>query len=224
MSGRLSQAAGTVLVVDDDASVRKALARLIQSAGWQARTFASAGEFLDHVPPAGPACLVLDVRMPGLSGLDLQAEMASRNLQTPIIFITGHGNVPMSVQAMKGGAVDFLIKPFKDQDLLGVIQEALQKDARLQVDRAERAAIQGRLQTLTEREHEVLLQVVKGKMNKEIADAFGVSEATVKVHRGRVMHKMQVCSVAELVQAVAQVQAGGLLPDTRRTDGTTKGL
>ncbi|HEX7862237.1 MAG TPA: response regulator [Verrucomicrobiae bacterium] len=215
MSGHLCHAA-TVLVVDDDASVRKALARLFQSAGWQAETFASAREFLDHVAPASPSCLVLDVWMPGLSGLDLQAEMTSRHLHTPIIFITGNGNVPMSVQAMKAGAVDFLIKPFKDEELLWVVQEAIQEDARLQAARAVKAEIQSRLQTLTGREHEVLHLVVKGRMNKEIADALGVTEPTVKVHRGRVMQKMQVPSVAELVQTVALVRAGR---SDRRTAG-----
>ncbi len=196
----------TVLIVDDDASVRSALARLIRSAGWQAKTFASAREFLEQGPPAGPGCLVLDIRMPGLSGLDLQAELTARGFQMPIIFITGHGSIPLSVQAMKGGAVDFLTKPFKDQDLLAVIQEALQKSVRLQVVQAEQADIQGRLQTLSAREQEVLRLVVKGLMNKEIADALSVCEGTVKAHRGRVMHKMRVTSIAELVQAVGRVQ------------------
>jgi len=215
----MTNEAATVLVVDDDASVRKALTRLIRSAGWEAKAFASAREFLDQGPPAGPGCLVLDVRMPGLNGLDLQAEMTARNLQTPIIFLTGHGDVPLSVKAMKGGALDFLTKPFKDKDLLGVIKEALQKDARLQVAQMEKAEIQGRIRSLTPREREVLFLVVKGKMNKEIADALGTAERTVKVHRGRVMHKMQVQSVAELVRTVARVQAEGASPDA----GTTKG-
>ena len=215
----MSAEQATVFVVDDDASVRKALTRLIRSAGWEAKAFASAREFLDQGPPAGPGCLVLDVRMPGLNGLDLQAEMTARNLQTPIIFLTGHGDVPLSVKAMKGGALDFLTKPFKDKDLLGVIKEALQKDARLQVAQMEKAEIQGRIRSLTPREREVLFLVVKGKMNKEIADALGTAERTVKVHRGRVMHKMQVQSVAELVRTVARVQAEGASPDA----GTTKG-
>jgi FixJ family two-component response regulator len=215
----MSRDAATVLVVDDDASVRKALTRLIQSAGLKVKAFASAREFLDQAPPEGLACLVLDVRMPGLNGLDLQAEMTARNLQTPIIFLTGHGDVPLSVKAMKGGALDFLTKPFKDKDLLGVIKEALQKDARLQVAQMEKAEIQGRIRSLTPREREVLFLVVKGKMNKEIADALGTAERTVKVHRGRVMHKMQVQSVAELVRTVARVQAEGASPDA----GTTKG-
>ena len=187
--------------------MRKALARLIQLAGWNAKTFASAREFLDQGPHEGPGCLILDVRMPGLSGLDLQAEMTARNLQTPIIFITGHGNVPMSVKAMKGGAVDFLTKPFKDKDLLGIIKEAIQKDVRLQAARAEKASIQRRIQSLTPREREVFFLVVKGMMNKEIAYALGASEKTVKVHRGRVIQKMQVPSVAELVRAVERVKA-----------------
>jgi FixJ family two-component response regulator len=199
----------TVFVVDDDASVRKALARSIQAAGLTVKTFASAREFLDQGPPAGPGCLVLDVRMPGLSGLDLQAELHSRNIRTPIIFITGHGDIPASVKAMKGGAVDFLIKPFKVANLLGVIQEALQKDEQLQATRAEQAEVQRRVQTLTPREREVLGLVVKGLLNKQIAVELGAAERTVKVHRGRVMEKMQVQSVAELVRAVEQVKAEG---------------
>ena len=199
----------TVFVVDDDASVRKALARSIQAAGLHVKTFASARQFLDQGPPEGPGCLVLDVRMPGLSGLDLQAELNSRNIQTPIIFITGHGDIPVSVKAMKGGAVDFLTKPFKVNALLTVIQEALKKDERLQASRAEKSEVQRRLQTLTPREREVLALVVKGLLNKQIAAELGAAERTVKVHRGRVMQKMRAQSVAELVRAVEQVKAGG---------------
>jgi len=210
----MSTASATVLVVDDDASVRKALARLIQAAGWNVRTFASAREFLDQGPPEGPACLVLDVHMPGLSGLDLQAELNCRNIRTPIIFITGHGDIPVSVKAMKGGAVDFLTKPFKVKNLLGVIQEAIKKDERLQASRAENAEVQRRIQTLTPREREVLGLVVKGLLNKQIAVELGAAERTVKVHRGRVMQKMQVASVAELVRAVERVKAEGGRPAT----------
>ena len=213
----MSTERATVFVVDDDASVRKALARSIQAAGLNVKTFASAREFLDQGPPEGPGCLVLDVRMPGLSGLDLQAELNSRNIQTPIIFITGHGDIPVSVKAMKGGAVDFLTKPFKVKNLLEVIQEAIKKDERLQASRAEKAEVQRRIQTLTPREREVLGLVVKGLLNKQIAAELGAAERTVKVHRGRVMQKMQVQSVAELVRAVEQVKAGGAIAGGRRT-------
>jgi len=199
----------TVFVVDDDASVRKALARSIQTAGLNVKTFASAREFLDQGLARGPGCLVLDVRMPGLSGLDLQAELNRRNVRTPVIFITGHGDIPVTVKAMKGGAADFLPKPFKVKDLLRVIQEALKKDERLQASRAENTEVQHRIQTLTPREREVLGLVVKGLLNKQIAAELGAAERTVKVHRGRVMKKMQVQSVAELVRAVERVKAEG---------------
>ena len=202
----MTNEAATVLVVDDDASVRKALARAIQAAGLNVRTFASAREFLDQGPPDGPACLVLDVRMPGRSGLDLQAELNSRNIRTPIIFITGHGNIPVSVKAMKGGALDFLTKPFRVKNLIEVIREAIKKDERLWASRAEMAEVQCRIQTLTPRERQVLGLVVQGLLNKEIADALGAAERTIKVHRGRVMQKMQVQSVAELVRAVERVK------------------
>ena len=183
----------TVFVVDDDASVRKALARSIQAAGLNVKTFASAREFLDQGPPNGPGCLVLDLRMPGLSGLDLQAELNSRNVQTPIIFITGHGDIPVTVKAMKSGAVDFLPKPFNVKDLLRVIQEAIKRDEGFQAFRAENTEVQNRIQTLTPREREVLGLVVKGLLNKQIAAELGAAERTVKVHRGRVMKKCR-CS------------------------------
>ena len=202
----MTNEAATVLVVDDDASVRKALARAIQAAGLNVRTFASAREFLDQGPPDGPACLVLDVRMPGRSGLDLQAELNSRNIRTPIIFITGHGNIPVSVKAMKGGALDFLTKPFRVKNLIEVIREAIKKDERLWASRAEMAEVQCRIQTLTPRERQVLGLVVQGLLNKQIAVDLGMAERTVKVHRGRVMQKMQVQSVAELVRAVERVK------------------
>ena len=204
----------TVFIVDDDASVRKALARSIQAAGLHVKTFASARQFLDQGPPEGPGCLVLDVRMPGLSGLDLQAELNSRNIQTPIIFITGHGDIPVSVKAMKGGAVDFLTKPFKVANLIGVIQEAIRKDERLQAHRSKTAEVQRRIQTLTPREREVMALVVQGLLNKQIAVELGAAERTVKVHRGRVMQKMQVQSVAELVRAVEQAKTGAGRPGT----------
>jgi RNA polymerase sigma factor (sigma-70 family) len=198
---------GTVFVVDDDPSMRKALERLCRSAGLKVKTFAAARDFLDHAAPDGPACLVLDVRMPGLSGLDLQAEIAARNMQTPIVFITGHGDIPMSVKAMKAGAVDFLTKPFRNTALIAVIREAISKDVRLKESQGEQQTIERRLQTLTPREREVFEMVVKGMLNKQIAFELGTSEQTIKVHRGRMMEKMQVTSVAELVRAAVKIGA-----------------
>ena len=203
----MSTEKATVFIVDDDASVRKALARSIQAAGLNVKTFASAREFLDQGPPEGPGCLVLDFRLPGLSGLDLQAELNSRNIRTPVIFITGHGDIPVSVKAMKGGAVDFLTKPFKINTLLGVIRDAIQKDEHLQASRAQSVEVQRRIQTLTPREREVLGLVAKGLLNKQIAAELGAAERTVKVHRGRVMRKMEVASVAELVRTIEQAKA-----------------
>jgi len=201
---------GTVLVVDDDPAMRKALIRLCRSVGLRARPFASAQEFLDSDLPEGPACLVLDVRLPGLSGLDLQAELNARNLQTPIVFITGHGDIPMSVRAMKAGAVDFLTKPFKDQNLIAVIRTALDRDLRVKSAQSDRQVIQGRLQHLTARERQVFHQVIQGCLNKQIAEDLGACEATIKIHRRRVMEKMQARSVAELVQLA--IKAGELAP------------
>ena len=196
---------GTVYVVDDDPGMRKALARLCQSHRLRVQTFVSAREFLEHGAPESPACLVLDLRMPGLSGLDLQAELAGRQIRTPIVFITGHGDIHASVKAMKAGAVDFLTKPFTHHSLIVVIQEALRKDFCQKSDQGEREAIQHHLSTLTPRERQVFDMVVQGVLNKQIAAQLGVSEQTIKVHRGRVMGKMQVNSVAELVQAAVKV-------------------
>ena len=198
---------GTVFVVDDDHGMRKALERLCQSAGLKVETFASASEFLDHGAPESPACIVLDVRMPGLSGLDLQTELTARNIQTPIVFITGHGDIPMSVRAVKAGAVDFLTKPFRNRDLMTAIRDAISKDVRLKESQVEQQTIERCLQTLTPRERQVFEMVVKGMLNKQIAFELGTSEQTIKVHRGRVMEKMQVTSVAELVQAAVKVGA-----------------
>lgn len=188
--------------MDDDASVCKALARLIKSVGLKAETFSSAREFLQRDPSDGPGCLVLDVRMPGLSGLDLQKELAAAGRSIPIIFITGHGDIPMSVRAMKGGAVDFLPKPFNDQQLLDAIHEAIARDTEAKKRDAERAEIRQRINTLTPREHQVFTLVLTGMLNKQIAAELGITEKTIKVHRARVMHKMQVLSVAELVHLV----------------------
>jgi FixJ family two-component response regulator len=189
-----------VFVVDDDASVCKSLDRLIRSVGLKAETFTSAKDFLRREPHNGPSCLVLDVRMPGLSGLDLQRELAAKDYSIPIIFITGHGDIPMSVQAMKAGAADFLPKPFSDQELLDAIHAALEKDTLAREEREELSKIQRRIGSLTPREHEVFVRVVTGMLNKQIASELGASEKTVKVHRARVMEKMGVQSLAELVR------------------------
>jgi FixJ family two-component response regulator len=197
----------TVFLVDDDPSVRRALARLIKSAGYQVQTFVSARGFLDRMPDAtGTACLVLDVRMPGLSGMDLQHELQLTNLILPIIFITGHGDIPMTVKAMKAGAVDFLPKPVRDTDLLRAIEQAL---ARAVYDRAqldETKDIRSRIEKLTPREREVMSLVVKGWLNKQMAFELGIVEKTIKVHRARVMQKMEVDSVAELVRLAERAE------------------
>ena len=194
-----------VFVVDDDASVCKALDRLIRSVGLKAETFPSANDFLRREPHGGPSCLVLDIRMPGLSGLDLQKELAARDYCIPVIFITGHGDIPMSVRAMKAGAVDFLPKPFSDQELLDAIHAALEKDAIAREERAEISEIQRRVDSLTPREGEVFAWVITGMLNKQIAAELGTTEKTVKVHRARVMEKMGVQSVAELVHLAQKV-------------------
>jgi FixJ family two-component response regulator len=196
----LSDAKGTVFVVDDDPSVRKAAARLFRSAEFDVETFESADEFLEFPRPDLPSCLVLDVRMPGLSGIELQQQLVARDGDLPIIFMTGHGDIPMSVQAMKAGAVDFLPKPVNDDQLLHVVQQAIDLHAQNRQQAAEVAEFRGRLQLLTAREREVMQSVVAGMLNKQIGKKMGITEATVKVHRGRVMEKLAVASVAELVR------------------------
>jgi FixJ family two-component response regulator len=190
----------TVFVVDDDASIRDALKSLFGSVGLQAQAFASAPEFLQAKLPDTPSCLVLDVRLPGLSGLDFQGELAKANIQLPIIFITGHGDIPMTVRAMKAGAVEFLTKPFRDQDLLDAVQVGLDRDrARRNSDQAV-STVRARYDSLTPREQEVIVLVTSGLMNKQIAAEIGVTEVTVKVHRGHVMRKMGAKSLADLVR------------------------
>jgi RNA polymerase sigma factor (sigma-70 family) len=195
-----------VFIVDDDASVRDALKRLIRSVGLRVELFGSAQEFLQRGRPNVPSCLVLDVRLPGIGGLDLQRQLADANVQTPIIFITAHGDIPMSVRAMKAGAVEFLTKPFRDQDLLDAIQIALERDrARLQRE-AEIAVLRERFESLTLREREVVAMVVSGMPNKQIAGEIGITENTVKVHRSRAMEKMQAQSLADLVKMVERLE------------------
>jgi FixJ family two-component response regulator len=189
-----------VFIVDDDPSVRKSLVRLITSVGLAAQAFPSAQDFSNNPAHEGPACLVLDVRMPGLSGLDLQAELMRRRRLIPIIFITGHGDVPMSVRAMKAGAVDFLEKPFNDQELVDAIHKALAQDQQAKIAQSKISELKTRMATLTPRENEVFRWVVRGFLNKQIAYELELSEKTVKVHRARVMKKMSANSLASLVR------------------------
>jgi FixJ family two-component response regulator len=189
-----------VFVVDDDASVRKALANLLCSVGLKVQTFGTAQEFLLSERPDAPGCLVLDVRLPGLSGLDLQKQVAEAGIQLPIIFITGHGDIQMSVDAMKAGAVEFLTKPFREQVLLDAIQQAVERDRAAYAQRAALTKLRGRYQALTPREQEIMVLVVRGLMNKQIAGELGTTEATVKVHRAKVMHKLRADSLADLVR------------------------
>jgi FixJ family two-component response regulator len=189
-----------VIIVDDDASMRESLRSLVRSVGLGVEVMASAAEFVQRKLPDVPTCLVLDVRMPGLSGLDFQAELARQDIRTPIIFMTGHGDIPMSVKAMKAGAVEFLTKPFRDQDMLDAIRLALERDRARQSDEKTLSALRTRYQKLTPREREVMALVTAGLMNKQVAGKLGVSEITVKLHRGNVTRKMHAKSLADLVR------------------------
>ena len=199
----------TVFVVDDDPAVGDSIRLLLRSVGLPSTIFLSANEFLDAYDPERAGCLVLDVRMPGMSGLDLQARLQEMESTLPIIFVTAHGDVPMAVNAVKAGAVDFIQKPFRDQELLDKIQEALETDARIRAQRMDLVEIRGRLEALTPRETEVLGLVVEGQANKNIARTLGISQRTVEIHRARVMEKMQVRSVSKLVQLVMKAKEKG---------------
>ena len=189
-----------VFVIDDDADLREALSSLFRSVGLQVKAFATAPEFLQIKLPEGPTCLVLDVRLPGLSGLDFQAELTRAKIDIPIVFMTGHGDIPMTVRAMKAGAVEFLPKPFRDQDMLDAVQTGLERDRRRRKDASETAKLRADFDTLTAREQEIMGLVTAGLMNKQIAGEVGISEVTVKLHRGNVMRKMGAKSLADLVR------------------------
>jgi len=207
----MSNTHSTVFVVDDDHSVREGLVDLINSVGMKVEAFSSAQEFLRYKRPDTPACLVLDVRLPGPSGLDLQRQLGRSEYSIPVIFITGHGDIPMSVRAMKDGAVEFLTKPFRDQDLLDAIHQALDSDRAVRERRAKAAELRRRHESLTPREREVMQLVVRGLLNKQIASELGTSEVTIKMHRGQVMHKMRAESVVELLrmaETIAPIGAG----------------
>jgi FixJ family two-component response regulator len=196
----MSQAQSTVIIVDDDPAIREALGSLLRSVGLEVKALASVPEFLKSGRPNGPTCLVLDVRLPGRSGLDFPRELSASNIHLPIVFITGHGDIPMSVQAMKGGAIEFLTKPFRDQDLLDAIQLVLARDRARSEEETALTTLRERFETLTTREREVMSEVVKGRMNKQIAGDIGISEITVRVHRGQVMRKMQAKSLPDLAR------------------------
>ena len=189
-----------VFVIDDDASLGASVSSLLRSVGLQARVFASTSEFLQEKRPNVPSCMVLDVRLPGVSGIDFQADLSKRNIHIPIVFMTGHGDIPMTVRAMKAGAVEFLTKPFRDQDLLDAVQLALERDlSRIESEKAA-SGLKSKFETLTPREREIMALVASGLMNKQVAGKVGLSEVTVKVHRGRVMQKMGAKTLADLVR------------------------
>lgn len=199
-----------VAIVDDDPSVRKSLQRLIRSAGWKAEAFPSAQQFLERYETDAPSCLVLDLQLPGLNGLDLQKRLAEAGLEIPIVFLTGHGNIPASVQAMKAGAVEFLTKPIDEQDLFRAIQEAIERDRQTRRQNAGIRELRDRYEELTAREQEVMRQVISGMLNKQIAGELNITEDTVKFHRGHIMRKMRADSLADLVRMAENL---GIQPD-----------
>ena len=206
----MPDANSTVLVIDDDPDLRASVGRLLRSLGLDAQLFASISDFLESDPPDGPACLVLDVRMPGKSGLDLQRELAAANRELPIIFITGHGDIPMTVQAMKGGAIEFLTKPFRDQDLLDAIQLGLSRDRVRRENEKALVILRERFASLSPRERDIMIQVARGRLSKQIAGDIGIAEGTVKVHRSRAMQKMKARSLPELGRMADKLK---LVPD-----------
>jgi FixJ family two-component response regulator len=208
-----------VLVVDDDPSLREALGRLFRSVDLESRLFSSVAELLLHKFPDFACCLVLDIRLPGVSGLDFQAQMANLNIHVPIIMMTGHGDIPMSVRAMKGGAVDFLTKPFRDQDMLDAVAQAIERDRKRRDSDKALAELRERFESLTPREREIMVLVTAGLMNKQVAGELGLSEITVKIHRGHIMRKMTVRSLADLVRAAEALDLRKPEKSATRTSG-----
>jgi FixJ family two-component response regulator len=209
----MPDANSTVLIIDDDSALRGSIARLLGSLGLDTQQFASISDFLVSDLPDGPTCLVLDVRLPGQSGLELQRDLAAANRELPIIFITGHGDIPMSVRAMKGGAIEFLTKPFRDQDLLDAIQLGLSRDRARRENEKALASVKERFASLTPREREIMIQVARGRLSKQIAGDIGIAEPTVKVHRSRLMRKMKARSLPELSRMADKLM---LVPDERQ--------
>jgi FixJ family two-component response regulator len=207
----MSDPNSTVVVIDDDSNLRASVGRLLRSVGIDVRMFASISEFLEFHLPDCPTCLVLDIRLPGQSGLDLQRELAATHREIPIIFVTGHGDIAMSVQAMKRGAIEFLTKPFRDQDLLDAVQLGLSRDRERRRDENDLASLRERFRSLSPREREIVIQVARGRLSKQIAHDIGIAEATVKVHRSRAMQKMKASSLPELGRMAGRLR---LVPDT----------